>query len=437
MTETEKALDELYDRAEQLRQANRPKDMATVCDEILKLDPASVPALQFLSTWSLGEGRFADAVKYFRPYCEAVPNQEAMMLPFAVALEETGQLEEAKRVLQRALKLNESNFFTHTYLGSVLEKLNRPEQAAWAYSFGVDLNPALKVLPARGKHPKLALDRVTRSNQFLKGVGRTLHLDAVAKAKAKFPNVDFSRIEKAVWRKLHDERIGLVNPKQQPMVFYIPGLDRAAWFEREEFAWTADLEKEFVPIRNEVLECLRVDVDTKPYLQQGSYDGKSWGDMVGNRDWSAMHFYDGMKRKDPVCQRFPVTAKALETLPVFRVGGSPVEALYSILKPKTKIPPHFGNSNARITVHLPLVVPKGCVLKVDDEEREMVAGKAMFFDDTFRHLAWNDSDEVRIVLIVEAWHPDLREEERAAVEATYLAYEAWMKARDHDALLND
>jgi len=436
MTETDKALDDLYSRADQLRQANRPQDVATVCAEILKLDPGSASALQFLSTWNLGQGQYGEALKYLRPYCESVPNQEAMMLPFAIALEETGAYAEAKAVLQRALKLNENNFFTYAYLGSVLEKMGKPEEAAWAYSFGVDVNPALKVLPKQGGYPKPALERITRSNAYLKEVGRKLHLGAVAKARAKFPGGDFSRIERAVWRKLHDEWVGLTSAKQQPMVFYIPDLCRSPWYAREEFPWVAELEREYVPIRNEVLQNLRLDVDSRPYLLAGGLDAASWGTMIGSRDWSAVHFYDGMKRKEPVCQRFPYTAKVLEKLPLFRVEGSPVEALYSILKPKTKIPPHFGNSNARLTVHLPLVVPKGCVLKAGGEEQEVVAGRAMFFDDTFRHNAWNDSDEVRIVLIFEIWHPDLSEEERAAVEESYIAYEAWMKARDHDALLN-
>lgn len=436
MSETDNTLEDLYSRAEQLREANRPQDVATVCGEILKLDPGSVSALQFLSTWNMGQSKFGEALKYMRPYCEAVPNQEAMMLPFAVALEETGAYAEAKAVLQRALKLNENNFFTYVYLGSVLEKLDQAEQAGWAYSFAVDVNPALKVLPNRGRHPKLALDRIARSNAFLKEVGQKLHQGAVAKAKAKFPTGDFSRIGRAVWRKLHDDKVGLMSLRQQPMVFYIPNLDRAPWFERAEFPWAGDFERELVPIRNELLQNLRLDVDSKPYLQVGGYDSKSWGDMVGSRDWSAVHFYDGMKKKEAVCQRFPYTAKVLERLPLFRIGGAPVEALYSILKPKTKIPPHFGNSNARVTVHLPLVVPKDCWLKADEEERAAIAGKAMFFDDTFRHSARNESDEVRIVLIVEAWHPDLREEERAVVEESYLAYEEWMKGRNHDALLN-
>lgn len=436
MTENHTPLQDLYARAEELQKANRPHDLAAVCSEILKLDAGSVPALQFLAAWNMDQGQHNEALRYLRPYCKAVPNQEVMMLPLALALEETGALEEAKKTLQRALKLNENNFLTYSYLGSVLEKLNKTQEAAWAYSFGVDVNPKLKVLPKQGGYPKAVLERITRSNAHLKAVGRKLHLEAVEKVKSKFPNGDFSRIERAVWRKLHDEWVGLKSPDQQPMVFYIPDLPSSPWYDSSQFSWAEDLEKECVPIRNEVLQNLRVDVDTKPYLQPGGHDAAYWGQMLGSQDWSALHLFDGMRKKEAVCQRFSYTTGVLDKLPLFRIGGTLVEALFSVLKPRTKIPPHFGNSNARLTVHLPLVVPEGCKLIVGKEARNVVAGKTMIFDDTFFHAARNDSGETRIVLILEAWNPHLREEERAVVEETYLSYESWMQSRDHSALLN-
>jgi aspartyl/asparaginyl beta-hydroxylase (cupin superfamily) len=42
-------------------------------------------------------------------------------------------------------------------------------------------------------------------------------------------------------------------------------------------------------------------------------------------------------------------------------------------------------------------------------------GKAWAFDDTIEHEAWNDSDQPRAILIVDAWNPLLTQVERAAV----------------------
>jgi aspartyl/asparaginyl beta-hydroxylase (cupin superfamily) len=69
-------------------------------------------------------------------------------------------------------------------------------------------------------------------------------------------------------------------------------------------------------------------------------------------------------------------------------------------------------------VHLPLVVPAGCAFRVGNETREWVPGKAWVFDDTIEHEAWNDSDQLRTVLIFDIWHPDLTEAERELVRAT-------------------
>ena len=69
----------------------------------------------------------------------------------------------------------------------------------------------------------------------------------------------------------------------------------------------------------------------------------------------------------------------------------------------------------RTTVHLPLIVPDGCGLRVGAETRVPEVGKAWAFDDTIEHEAWNDSDALRAMLILDVWNPLLSEAERAAV----------------------
>ena len=95
--------------------------------------------------------------------------------------------------------------------------------------------------------------------------------------------------------------------------------------------------------------------------------------------------------------------------------GKGPTAMFSILEPHTRIPPHTGSNNVRTTVHLPLVVPEGCGFRVGAETRTFEAGKAWAFDDTIEHEAWNDSDEPRAILILDVWNPLLTEAERAAV----------------------
>jgi len=95
-------------------------------------------------------------------------------------------------------------------------------------------------------------------------------------------------------------------------------------------------------------------------------------------------------------------------------GRTPA-AMFSVLKPRTRIPPHTGVTNVRLVTHLPLVVPPGCGFRVGNETREWVEGKAWVFDDTIEHEAWNDSDKLRAVFIFDIWHPHLTAAERALI----------------------
>lgn len=53
-----------------------------------------------------------------------------------------------------------------------------------------------------------------------------------------------------------------------------------------------------------------------------------------------------------------------------------------------------GPTNKKLRVHLPILAPSGGLsrLRVGSETRETVAGRALVFDDSFEHEAWNDDD---------------------------------------------
>jgi len=48
-------------------------------------------------------------------------------------------------------------------------------------------------------------------------------------------------------------------------------------------------------------------------------------------------------------------------------------------------------------------------------------GQAWVFDDTIEHEAWNDADELRVILIFDVWNPFLDEGEKALVNALLAA----------------
>src|SRR5690606_36413904 len=90
-------------------------------------------------------------------------------------------------------------------------------------------------------------------------------------------------------------------------------------------------------------------------------------------------------------------------------------AFFSALRPGTHIPPHNGATNARLTVHLPLLIPPDCALRVGAHTRRWKMGELLLFDDTIEHEAWNRSPQLRVVLIFDVWNPLLDEAERVLV----------------------
>lgn len=111
----------------------------------------------------------------------------------------------------------------------------------------------------------------------------------------------------------------------------------------------------------------------------------------------------------------------LDRLPLARIPGRAPNAFFSVLRPHSKIPPHTGVTNTRAIIHLALEVPPGCGFRVGNETREWVEGKAFAFDDSIEHEAWNDSNQRRAVLIIDAWNPHLSPREQDAVQRYFAA----------------
>jgi len=91
-------------------------------------------------------------------------------------------------------------------------------------------------------------------------------------------------------------------------------------------------------------------------------------------------------------------------------GGG--EVIFSKLAPKTKIAAHCGPTNLRWTAHLGLVIPttncdEECSIRVANEWHHWQTGKVLLFDDSFEHEIRNDTNQVRIVLLLRLWHPSL------------------------------
>jgi aspartyl/asparaginyl beta-hydroxylase (cupin superfamily) len=205
---------------------------------------------------------------------------------------------------------------------------------------------------------------------------------------------------------------------QSPNSFYFPELPQRQFYERAEFPWLPALEARTAIIREELAALVGEERQWDPYVQSTtSRPRREYGRLLDNLDWSAFYLINNGALIAEAARRCPRTLAALEGVPLSDAPGSMPSVLFSLLRPRVRIPPHTGHTNARLICHLPLIVPGNGALRVGNETRAWTEGEALIFDDSIEHEAWNDSDEVRVVLLFDIWRPELTMEERGLVKA--------------------
>jgi ornithine lipid ester-linked acyl 2-hydroxylase len=161
------------------------------------------------------------------------------------------------------------------------------------------------------------------------------------------------------------------------------------FLEPDQFDFVAVLEARWEVIRAEYLALPSDSFD--PWVQRKMHGG----------GWTVFGL-NALGRPIPAaCDLVPHTARTLEQVPGLAMAG------FSRLAPRTHVRPHVGWAASVYRLHLALVVPPGCRLRVANETQSWQEGKCLVFDDTVEHEAWNDSDSPRGVLLLDFLRPGL------------------------------
>jgi tetratricopeptide (TPR) repeat protein len=398
-----------------------------VCRDILALDKNHLSSLRFLADLAIQSGDFATATAHLQTMREHSPADIQLLSQLGQLLYRQGMLEQAVSVYTDYWRLKPRSGMIYLTLGCLHLELGNVDKAAQVFSLGEAAEPELLSL---WKNPDTspAVARMSeRAWDALRDHHTQLHLDAVG-ATAYGENV--ARIRDAVWPLVDSRPLNYTHPLHRPQIFSIQYESAPAFFDVSQFAWREQLERKYQDIRKEVLAGMNIAADGRPYLRDSHrLEGAQWEHLVNKMSWASVHLYSRGVANQTVIKRFPETLAALAGLPLATTNGNPSEVFISVLAPHTRIPEHFGVSSAILTAHLPIEVPPGCGLKVHQETREPQAGKLMVFDDTWEHSAWNDSDQPRVVLIFELWHPELTGPEREAIARSLVAREQWLRQR--------
>lgn len=331
-------------------------------------------------------------------------------LKLAALCRAEGDFEAGLDAVSGALRLQPLGFVPLLFKAGLLEAAGRAEDAAETYGHALAQRPE-EVPP----HLAAAIARAERIHaDHLASVEGGL-TESAAPFRDRLSDAEQKRVERFASNFVRRTRVWHAEPTH----FHYPGLTEREFHDREQFPWLEEVEQASPTILAEFEQMMATErAELVPYIQYSEDEPlRQWRELNWNKDWTAVHLLLHGETVEQNARHCPATMELLGRVGQPRIPGRSPNAMFSLLAPGTRIPPHNGVANTRLVCHLPLVVPGQCWFRVGADTREWEAGRAWVFDDTVEHEAANDSDRLRVVLIFDVWHPDLSPAERDAVAA--------------------
>jgi aspartyl/asparaginyl beta-hydroxylase (cupin superfamily) len=366
---------------------------------------------------AVARGDMAAAHDLLRRATVETPDRLESWMKLAAMCRGSGDVDGALEAVSGALKVDPFDFVARLLKASLLDQAGHSGLAGEAYGHALaqrpdEISPHLAAAVARAEarhaqHVGASLDRL---------VAATAAVEESA-----------SEAETARIRRFRTNIVRVTQPyHSEPTHFHYPGLVEREFHDRDDFPWLPGLEEATDAIAEELDAVMAAErAELVPYIQYPEdLPLRQWKELNRSLDWTAIHLLQNGRRNEANARHCPRTMRLLESIPQPDVPGRSPNAMFSLLAPGAHIPPHTGVANTRLVCHLPLIVPDDCWFRVGAETREWRRGEAWVFDDTIEHEAANESGALRVLLIVDCWHPGLSPLEREAVAAAMAATEA-------------
>lgn len=414
-TVKEQELSALARQAGQLARSGNAEQAEALYRRVLAASPDHLAALTFLGLRAFQRGELTDSEAFVRRALAAQPRDAVLHQNLGLVLNAAGEYERAADSFRTASELAPDHILIALYLGDALLSAGDEDAALNAFCRAFRLEPRLaQPRQWRGLAPDMQV-LCRRGMKHREACLRAAQESALTELMNGHETQSVQRLRQFAAVRGGRQQPEFPHPLHKPGFLFFPGITSRPWYETALFEWVSAVEAAAARIRAELLNVLQYSDKLTPYVDKTQAQIKDWEQLAGSTTWSSFHLYKEGTRVDENCVMCPKTAAILDSLPLVDCPGQAPEAFFSILRPGTHIPPHFGLANSKLAVHLPLVVPPDCAIRVGDETRTWREGRCLVFDDSYEHEAWNRSTETRAVLIFEVWHPDLTELEKEAV----------------------
>lgn len=416
LTLADDRLDRLDRAARQAANSGRWTEAEHLWTEMRASAPNNRNALWGLGCAALQRGDAANARAFLHAANNASPGDKMILMTLARACRECGDIKGEGAAIATTLKLDPKYLPGLLAHGALLDRIGDPNAIH-------DYAAALEVAPKRPQDWPEDCRALLEQAVTVTTRHRQSKFNALSQSLSRV-SVDMTAEEMGRWQEAASIMAKLTKPYHSEChQLFVPRLPAIPFYERAQFPWVKALEAKTDVIRAELMRALETKGDDfVPYVTlEKSGAGEEWKDINQSTRWSVFYIWkNGAPDKDgaALC---PETVKALAAVDQAYIRGNCPNAMFSALAPRTQIPPHSGESNARLVVHLPLIVPEKCKLRVGYEEREWKVGEALIFDDSIEHDARNDSDELRVVLLFDIWNPHLSAKDREMVNALVTA----------------
>ena len=213
--------------------------------------------------------------------------------------------------------------------------------------------------------------------------------------------MSMARVQRPPWMRLRKSASRVIRRSTEALEQWLVGkslVETCEIIPSTRFPWVAQLEANWTTIRRE-LDAVIADRSGLPDIQDLSPLQYT---IVKEKVWKVFAFRAYGTRIEENCRRCPETSRLLDTIPDLEV------AFFSVLEPGAHLSAHRGAYKGLIRAHLGLIVPEPrshVRMQVGNETVYWEEGRCVLFDDTYRHEIWNDTDGVRVVLLIDVPRP--------------------------------
>lgn len=219
----------------------------------------------------------------------------------------------------------------------------------------------------------------------------------IARTHKQYSAAELERIELFVASFGNTELKVPEGSQQNPGRAYFPGLRTQPFWSSSDWSWLSEIEAR-------LLKYPAIADEVAAHLKCAQWPEYGVNRYLPKNSWTVKVLFEGNSpgMQEDAYNLFPSTCEALEP-----IRHKLLAAGFLRLAPKTRIPRHTDPNNTALTYLYGLIVPPECGISVAGESRAFRKNSAICFDQTLPHEAWNDSNEPRVVLVLDLPHPDL------------------------------